>query len=104
MNANQILGAAYFHRAMRYYRFVTSLAMCRRSSKRLTAPKLDFFSTKREAILEQIKLDLDSAILWSSDAANKGEVTKGACQHLLAKVNLALGNFDDAITCVECNY
>ena len=27
----------------------------------------------------------------------KGEVSKGACQHMLAKIDLALGNFDDAI-------
>lgn len=49
-------------------------------------------------ILKKIKLDLDSALLWSSDAVNKGEVTKGAVGHLLTKVNLSLGNFDEAIT------
>ncbi len=94
---NAILGAAYFHRAMRYYRLTQQFGDVPAIFSELTAPKLDFASTKREVILNQIKLDLDSAVLWSSDAVNRGEVTKGACQHLLAKVNLALGNFDEAI-------
>ncbi len=95
---NAILGAAYFHRAMRYYRLTMQFGDVPAVFKELLAPKLDFFSTKKEVILNQIKLDLDSAVLWSSDAVNRGEVTKGACQHLLTKVNLALGNFDAAIT------
>ncbi|MFT3935040.1 MAG: RagB/SusD family nutrient uptake outer membrane protein [Chitinophagaceae bacterium] len=94
---NQILGAGYFHRAMRYYRLVHQFGDVPAVFKEINAPKLDFYSTQREVILKQIKLDLDSAVLWSSDAVNRGEVTKGACQHLLTKVNLALGNFDEAI-------
>jgi len=82
---------------MRYYRLTQQFGDVPAIFKELTEPKLDFFSTKREVILNQIKLDLDSAVLWSSDAVNRGEVTKGACQHLLTKVNLALGNFDAAI-------
>jgi hypothetical protein len=95
---NNILGAAYFHRALRYYKLVHQFGDVPAVMKEITAPKLDFFSTKREVILEKIKLDLDSALMWSSDAVNKGEVTKGAVAHLLTKVNLALGNFDGAIT------
>jgi hypothetical protein len=95
---NAILGAAYFHRALRYYKLTHQFGDVPAIMKEITAPKLDFFSTKREVILQKIKLDLDSALLWSSDAVNKGEVTKGAVGHLLTKVNLALGNFDDAIT------
>jgi hypothetical protein len=94
---NSILGAAYFQRAMRYYRLTHQFGDVPAIFKELNEPKLDFFSTKRDAILAQIKLDLDSAVTWSSDAVNRGEVTKGACQHLLTKVNLALGNFDAAI-------
>ena len=63
----------------------------------VTAPNLEFYSTKREVILQKIKLDLDSALLWTSDAVNRGDVTKGAVGHLLTKVNLALGNFDEAL-------
>lgn len=95
---NAILGAAYFHRALRYYKLTQQFGDVPAIMEEITTPKLDFYSTKREVILQKIKLDLDSAVLWSSDAVNKGEVTKGAVAHLLTKVNLALGNFDAAIT------
>lgn len=95
---NAILGAAYFHRALRYYKLTNQFGDVPAIMSEITAPKLDFYSTKREVILQKIKLDLDSALLWTSDAVNKGEVTKGAVAHLLTKVNLALGNFDAAIT------
>lgn len=95
---NAILGAAYFHRALRYYKLVHQFGDVPAIMKEITAPKLDFYSTKKDVILQKIKLDLDSALLWTSDNVNKGEVTKGAVAHLLTKVNLALGNFDDAIT------
>jgi hypothetical protein len=94
---NAILGAAYFHRALRYYKLVHQFGDVPAIMKEITAPKLDFYSTKREVILQKIKLDLDSALLWTSDAVNKGDVSKGAVAHLLTKVNLALGDFDGAI-------
>ncbi|HEV8079721.1 MAG TPA: RagB/SusD family nutrient uptake outer membrane protein [Chitinophagaceae bacterium] len=95
---NAILGAAYFHRALRYYRLTNQFGDVPVVMKEITDPKLDFYSVKREVILQRIKLDLDSALLWTTDAVNKGDVTKGAVAHLLTKVNLALGNFDAAIT------
>ncbi|MCW3108991.1 MAG: starch-binding protein [Segetibacter sp.] len=94
---NAILGAAYFHRALRYYKLVHQFGDVPAIMSEIRAPKLDFYSTKKDVILQKIKLDLDSALLWTSDAVNKGEVTKGAVAHLLTKVNLALGDFDAAI-------
>jgi starch-binding outer membrane protein, SusD/RagB family len=94
---NAILGAAYFHRAYRYYKLTHQFGDVPAIMREITAPQLEFYSTKREVILKQIKLDLDSAFGWCADNVNKGEVTKGAVGHLLTKVNLALGNFDDAI-------
>ncbi len=94
---NAILGAAYFHRAMRYYRLTHQFGDVPAVFKEITAPKLDFYSTKREVILQRLKENLDSAQAWVPAVANRGEVTKGAVSHLLTKVNLALGKFDDAI-------
>ena len=92
-----ILGAAYFHRAMRYYRLTHQFGDVPAVMTELSEPKLDFYTTKREVILEYIKRNLDSAQLWVPAVANRGEVTKGAVSHLLTKVNLALGKFDEAI-------
>jgi hypothetical protein len=95
---NAILGAAYFHRALRYYKLVHQFGDVPAIMSEITAPRLDFYSTKKDVILQKIKLDLDSALLWTADNVNKGDVTKGAVAHLLCKVNLALGDFDAAIT------
>jgi hypothetical protein len=94
---NAILGSAYFHRAMRYYRLTNQFGDVPLILEELSTPRLDFYSTKREVILQKMKVDLEFAQKWVQDNVNKGEVTKGAVNHLLTKVNLALGKFDDAI-------
>ncbi|OZI06066.1 RagB/SusD family nutrient uptake outer membrane protein [Siphonobacter sp. BAB-5385] len=94
---NAVLGKAYFHRAYRYYKLTQQFGDVPLILKEITEPKLDFYSTKREVILQQMKEDLEFAEQWVPDNVDKGEVTKGAVSHLLTKVNLALGKFDDAI-------
>jgi hypothetical protein len=94
---NAILGSAYFFRAYYYYRLVHQFGDVPLQLKDLDAPRTDFYSTKREVILAKMKTDLEFAQTWVSDNVNKGEVTKGAVSHLLTKVNLALGKFDEAI-------
>ncbi len=94
---NHLLGAAYFHRALRYYRLTHQFGDVPLVLIEHSSPKLDFQSTKREVILQHIKQDLEFAQQWVPDAVNRGQVTKGAVSHLLTKVNLALGLFDDAI-------
>ncbi len=95
---NQVLGAAYFYRAMRYYRLTNQFGDVPAVMHETLSPKLDYVTTKREVILNKIKLDLDSALLWTSENVSKGDVSKAAVAHLLTKVNLSLGNFDAAIT------
>ena len=92
-----ILGTAYFFRAFRYYGLVNQFGDVPLILKELEGPKLDFYSTKREVILKKMKEDLEFAEQWVSDDVPKGSVTKGTVSHLLTKVNLALGDFDDAI-------
>ena len=94
---NQILGAAYFYRAYNYYRLVHQFGDVPLLLQDLENPKADFYSTKREVILTKMKSDLEFAQTWVLDGGNKGEATKGGVSHLLTKVNLALGKFDDAI-------
>lgn len=94
---NEILGTAYFHRAYRYYRLTQQFGDVPLVLKEYSTPKLNFYSTKREVILQKMKEDLEFAEQWVPDAVDKGAVTKGAVSHLLTKVNLALGLFDDAI-------
>lgn len=94
---NAILGAAYFYRAYHYYRLVHQFGDVPLNLKDIDAPKDNYYSTKREVILAKMKSDLEFAKASVADNVNKGDVTKGAVGHLLTKVNLALGKFDDAI-------
>ncbi|HYH56112.1 MAG TPA: RagB/SusD family nutrient uptake outer membrane protein, partial [Anseongella sp.] len=94
---NAILGTAYFHRAMRYYRLTQQFGDVPYVGKHIESPRVDFYSTRREVILRKMKEDLEFAVQWVSDEVDRGRPTKGACYHLLTKINLALGEFDDAI-------
>ncbi|OJV15474.1 MAG: RagB/SusD family nutrient uptake outer membrane protein [Dyadobacter sp. 50-39] len=94
---NELLGAAYFHRAARYYRLTQQFGDVPLILKEINGPKLDFQSTKREVILKKMKEDLEFAEQWVPAVTDKGMVNKGSVSHLLTKVNLALGLFDDAI-------
>lgn len=95
---NSVLGAAYFHRAFRYYRLTQQFGDVPFIGKEILEPKLDIATTKREVILRKMKKDMEFAAQWCTDNVDRGRVTKGACQHLLTKINLALGEFDAAIT------
>lgn len=95
---NSILGSAYFYRAYHYYRLVHQFGDVPLNLTDINGPKLDYYSTKREVILQKMKEDLEFAQAWVTDNVNRGEVTKGAVSHLLTKVDLALGKFDEAIT------
>ncbi len=94
---NEILGTAYFHRAYRYYRLTQQFGDVPALMQEITTPKLDFVSTSRMTILNRMKADLEQAEQWVSETSDRGEVSRAAVQHLLTKVNLALGLFDDAI-------
>lgn len=94
---NHVLGTAYFHRAMRYYRLTSQFGDVPLILEEIVQPKLDFYSTDREVILRKMKEDLEFAEQWVPAVMDRGRVPKGAVQHLLTKVNLALGLFDDAI-------
>ena len=92
-----VLGTAYFHRAYAYYRLTQQFGDVPLLLEELTTPKLDFVSTARMTILDKMKDDLEDAAQWVPADVAVGEVSKGAVNHLLAKVNLARADFDGAI-------
>ena len=97
---NNILGKAYFHRARVYYRLTQQFGDVPLILNEITEPKLDFYSCTRESILRKCKKDLEFAAQWvktEADGVPIGDINKAAVNHLLTKVNLALGEFDDAI-------
>jgi len=94
---NKILGTAYFYRAYYYYRLTHQFGDVPFNTQDVSTPKLNFYSTKRTVILEKLKKDLEFAVKWMPENVNRGATPKAAAYHLLTKVNLALGHFDEAI-------
>jgi starch-binding outer membrane protein, SusD/RagB family len=93
-----IQSKAYFYRALYYYRLLNQFGDIPTSFKELQEPKLDFQTVQREVVLQRIKGELDTAAVYVPWVSDKGDVNKGAVYHLLTKVNLSLGLFDEAIT------
>jgi hypothetical protein len=94
---NALVGSAYFFRAYAYYTLCNSFGNVPYSGGLYSAPKLDFQTVDRDVILGEMKKELEFAVKWVHDGVPKGEVTNGACLQMLTKINLALGDFDDAI-------
>lgn len=94
---NALIGAAYFYRAYSFYQLVNCFGDVPVASKLYSEPKLDFQTVKREVILKEMKKELEFASQWVPDNVPKGQVTNGAVLQLLTKINLELGDFDDAI-------
>jgi hypothetical protein len=94
---NFVLGQAYFFRAYDYYRLTNQFGDVPCPTKEVTTAKLDFVTVKREVILARMKADLESTLQYVPWTADKGDINRGAVYHLLTKINLSLGLFDDAI-------
>lgn len=95
---NRILSEALWFRAYWYYRLVHTYGDIPWVGEEVKGAKLDYNSTTRWAILAKIQEDLEYAVAnLPVSAARTGDVTKGAANHLLAKVYLANGEFDKAI-------
>ncbi|MDP2856078.1 MAG: RagB/SusD family nutrient uptake outer membrane protein [bacterium] len=96
---NALLGSAYFLRAYRYYAKTLQYGDVPLILEELTEPRVDFYSTTKESIWLKMISDLEFAVqnVPEANQVNKGQVTKAACKHLLAKYYLLEGRFDDAI-------
>lgn len=96
---NMYKGQAYFHRAYRYMALTSQFGDVPLVTTILEAPKLNYRSTKRDAILQMITRDMELAVQWVPEQKNMpliGMVNKGACRMLLAKCYLALGEYAKA--------
>lgn len=96
---NVYIGRAYFHRAFRYYLLVFQYGDVPLMTKILEVPKLNFRSTKRDAILDLLVENMEFAVKWVPDQKDMdliGMVNKGACRMLLSKLYLAVGEYEKA--------
>lgn len=92
-------GRAYFHRAFRYYALVFQFGDVPLVTKVVDVPKQNYRSTTRDAILDMLVQDLELAVGWvpeQKDMPLIGMVNKGAVRMLLAKLYLAVGEYEKA--------
>lgn len=94
---NRLLASAYFFRSYWYYRLVNSYGDVPFIGEEVSSPKLDYYTHSRWAILDKIQQDMEWAIEWLPEKAVPGAETRGAANHLLAKIALANTDFDRAI-------
>src|SRR5690554_5283837 len=94
---NAILAKAYFYRSRAYYRLVFQFGDVPLVLEEVTTPRLDFYTYSKESILRKMKEDLDQYVHYLPVEAPGGTVNRDAAYHLLTKINLGLGEFDDAI-------
>ena len=94
---NEILAGAYFHRAFWYYRLVMQFGDVPAFDGAIVGPKLDFQTVSRDAIIDWLIKDMEWAVQHLPVDAPAGNESRGAGNHLLAKLYLADGNFDGAI-------
>lgn len=96
---NMYKGRAYFHRAFRYMALVFQYGDVPLVTKVLEAPKQNYRSTQRDAILKMITQDMEFAVQWVPEQKDMdliGMINKGACRMLLAKCYLAIGEYAKA--------
>ncbi|HTG56932.1 MAG TPA: RagB/SusD family nutrient uptake outer membrane protein, partial [Niabella sp.] len=94
---NAVLGAAYFHRAYRYFKLTHQFGDVPFLDQEYSEPKYDFYTYDRWSILERMKKDLEFAYQWVPEKVDRGRASKAACGVLLMKVCMALTDFDRAI-------
>ncbi|MBC8603873.1 RagB/SusD family nutrient uptake outer membrane protein [Parabacteroides acidifaciens] len=94
---NAIIAEAYFHRAYWYYRLIHLFGDVPFLNVEHTAPKIDFYTHTRKSILTKITEDMAWAVQWLPEKITPGAVSKAAGNHLLTKIYLADGKFEEAI-------
>ncbi len=94
---NLLIAKAVFYRARAYYRLTHQFGDVPLILEEIVSPRLDFYTYDRESILRKMKEDMDQYVPYLPLTAPMGTVNRGAAYHLLTKINLALGEFQDAV-------
>ena len=95
---NAILGAAYFHRAWRYFNLVNQFGDVPWVGAEIATPTVNFYTYCRWSILRRIQGELEFAWEWMPDHQPlRGRATRAAAGVLLMKVSKSLLDFQRAI-------
>ncbi len=100
---NEIRGQALFWRAYAYKFLGQIYGGVPLLKEEITSPRKDFVRASREDTYKFIKSDLDEAITLLKDINEvpDGAVSKQLCQHVLAEIDICLGDYDGAINAAK---
>jgi len=94
---NVILAEALWHRSYWYYRLVGCYGDLPFVQEEVTDAKLDYQTHSRWAIIQKLQEDMEWAVQYLPETADRGMPTRGAGNQLLTKIYLANLEFDKAI-------
>jgi hypothetical protein len=94
----EIIAEAKFYRAWAHRNLAELYGGVPIVDYEITAPKLDFVRASREDVYKFVKEDLQyAAANLPHDEKQPGRVTKAAANHLLAEINICLGDYQSAV-------
>ncbi|MEX1136295.1 MAG: RagB/SusD family nutrient uptake outer membrane protein [Balneolales bacterium] len=94
---NRLKAEALWHRSYWYLRAVNTYGDVPFVSEEVSGPKLDYQTHSRHAVLDRIQAEMEWAVDHLPPSAEDGAPSKGAGDHLLAKIYLSNLQFDDAV-------
>lgn len=95
---NAVIAEARFFRAYAMNMLTNLYGDVVITDKLATEPKVDYQLSPRKDVLAFAKADLEFASQWLPlTESQPGRIVKNAADHLLAEVNISLGNYDAAI-------
>lgn len=97
-NKNALIAEARFFRAWAYRCLAGMFGNVPIVEHRTTEVKNDYVPNTRQEVWEFCKTDLEYAATYlPKEAAKPGKITRAVADHYLAEINLALGNFNEAV-------
>ncbi|MEX2641385.1 MAG: RagB/SusD family nutrient uptake outer membrane protein [Balneolales bacterium] len=94
---NEVLAEALWHRSYWYNRLVHTYGDVPFIGEEVTGARIDYQTHTREAVLDKIQEDMEFAVEHLPTSAPPGAVTRGAGNHLLAKIYLANMEYTNAV-------
>lgn len=89
---NEILAEALWHRSYWYYRMIHTYGEVPFVGEEILSARVDFNTHSRWAILDKLQEDMEYSVQHIAESGLPGQPTRGAANHLLAKI--ALANLD----------
>jgi len=94
---DRLVAEALWHRSYWYLRAVNTYGDVPFVAEEVSGARLDYNTHTREAVLDRIQTEMEWAVDYLPEVAADGAPSRGAGNHLLAKIYLSNMQFEDAV-------